>query len=73
MRKQLKVVIAMTKQKPKHEYEVLITVTEVHSVFVEAEDYEAAEEMAEEKYYNGEAEWQHSDVDVKVNWSDEED
>lgn len=59
--------------KPKHEYEVLITRTEVYSVLVTAEDYEQAEELAEEKFYNGEAESQHESVDVKVNWSDEED
>lgn len=59
--------------KPKHEYEVLITRTEVYSVFVTAEDYEQAEELAEEKFYNGEAESQRESVDVKVNWSDEED
>ena len=59
--------------KPKHEYEVYITITEVHSVFVEAEDYETAEQIAEEKYYAGETELQREEVDVKVNWSDEED
>ena len=59
--------------KAKHEYEVYITYTEVHSVFVEAEDWETAEQIAEEKYNNGETEMQHSNVDCKVNWSDEED
>lgn len=59
--------------KPKHEYEVLITRTEVYSVFVMAKDYEQAEELAEEKFYNGEAELQRESVDAKVNWSDEED
>lgn len=59
--------------KPKHEYEVYITYTEVRSVFVEAEDYETAEQIAEEKYYAGETEFQREEVDVKVNWSDEED
>lgn len=63
----------MTTPKPKHEYEVLITYTEVHSVFVEAEDYETAEEIAEEKFHNGETEMSRSEVDCKVNWSDEED
>lgn len=57
----------------KHEYEVLITNTEVYSVFVEAEDYETAEEIAEEKFYNNEAELQRSEVIARVNWSDEED
>ena len=60
-------------QKPKHEYEVYITSTEVHSVFVMAEDYETAEKMAEELYYEGKTEFVRSDVECVVNWSDEED
>lgn len=57
----------------KYEYEFLITNTEVYSVFVEAEDYETAKKLAEEKYYNGEAEMRRSEVDLVCNWSDEED
>jgi len=59
--------------KTKHEYEIYITYTEVHSVFVEAEDYETAEQIAEGMYYDGKTEIQYSNVDCKVNWSDEED
>ena len=58
---------------PKYEYEVRITYTEVHSVFVEADDEEAAKELAEEMYYNGETEMKYSRVDTCVDWSDEED
>lgn len=57
----------------KHEYEVYITSTVVHAVFVTADDYEEAEKLAEEKFCNGEAEYKYELTDVKVNWSDEED
>jgi hypothetical protein len=56
----------------KHEYEVLITYTEVHSVFVEAEDEEAAEELALDAYSEGTTEMSYSRTEAKVNWSDEE-
>lgn len=56
-----------------HEYEVHVTITEVHSVFVTAEDWETAEQLAEEKFNNGEGELIRESTDVKVNWSDEED
>lgn len=61
------------KPNSKHEYEVLVTRTEVYSVFVKAENYEEAEELAEEKYYNGDAELQRTSTVCEVNWSDEED
>jgi len=38
------------------EYEVRIISTGVYKVFVEAEDWEAAEEVARDKFYCGEAE-----------------
>lgn len=57
----------------KHEYEVLITYTEVHSVFVEADDDEQAIEAALDKYHNSETEISYTRTDAKVNWSDEED
>lgn len=56
-----------------HEYEVYVTITEVHSVFVMAEDWETAEQLAEEKFNNGEGELIRESTDVNVNWSDEED
>lgn len=59
--------------KPKHEYEVYIKNTVVHAVFVMADDYEEAEKLAEEKFYNGETEYKYELMDVEVNWSDEED
>lgn len=58
---------------PKHEYEVLITYTEVHSVFVEADDWEAAEELALDLHNEGKTEISYSRTEAKVNWSDEED
>lgn len=58
--------------KPKHEYEVRVTYTEVHSVYVEAEDWETAEELAEEKFHKGETEMKYSRVDTEVDWSNEE-
>lgn len=58
---------------PKYEYEFYITFTEVHSVFVEAENEDEARELAEDKYYNGEAEYRYERTEVKLNWSDEED
>ena len=57
----------------KHEYEVKVTYTEVHSVYVTAEDWETAEKLAEAMYHRGETEIQHSHTDVEVAWSDEED
>lgn len=63
----------MSTQNTKHEYEVLITHTEVHSVFVTAEDWETAEDMALDLYYDGKTEFRHEDTEAKVNWSDEED
>lgn len=57
----------------KYEYEVLITYTEVHSVFVEAEDDEQAQELALDKYHNNETEISYTRTDAKVNWSDAED
>lgn len=57
----------------KHEYEVLVTYTEVHSVFVTAEDEEQAQELALDKYSNGETEMRYSRTEAKVDWSDEED
>lgn len=57
----------------KHEYEVLITYTEVHSVYVMADDYEQAEELALDKYSEGETEIHYSQTEARVNWSDEED
>lgn len=56
-----------------NEYEVRVTYTEVHSVFVTAEDWEEAEKKAEELYHNGETEMKYSRVDTVVDWSDEED
>lgn len=57
---------------PKHEYEFIITYTEKHRVFVEAEDEEQARELALDKYSDGETEIYYSDTEAKVNWSDEE-
>ena len=59
-------------QKPKHEYEILVTYTEVHSVYVTAEDYESAEEMALDMYSEGKTEMRYSRTEAEVNWSDEE-
>lgn len=56
-----------------HEYEVLVTYTEVHSVFVTAEDEDAAKELALDKFSNGETEMRYSRTEAKVDWSDEED
>lgn len=58
---------------PKHEYEVLVTYTEVHSVFVQAEDWETAEDMALDLFSEGKTEMKYSHTDAKVDWSDEED
>lgn len=57
---------------PKHEYEVRVTYTEVHSVYVEAEDWEEAEKLAEELYHDGKTEMKYSRVDTEVDWSDED-
>ena len=59
--------------KHKHEYEVLVTYTEVHSVFVTAEDEDAAKELALDMYSEGETEMKYSRTEAGVNWSDEED
>lgn len=59
--------------KPKHEYEILVTYTEVHSVFVEAEDEDSAKELALDKYGEGKTEISYTRTEAKVNWSDEED
>lgn len=58
---------------PKHEYEVKITYTEVHSVYVEADDWETAEELALDLYSEGKTEMNYSRTEAEVNWSDEED
>lgn len=58
----------------KHEYKVLITYTEHHSVYVEADNEEEAEEKARDMFYNGETEAEgQPEPLVKVTWSDEED
>lgn len=59
---------------PKHEYEVRITNTEVRSVFVEADDWEEAERLAEEKFYSDRdsCEVRSESLDVEVSWSDED-
>lgn len=57
-------------QKNKHEYKVQITYTEVHSVYVEAESYEEAEQIAEAMYHRGETEMTHFDTTVEA--TDEE-
>ena len=59
--------------KPKHEYEILITYTEVHSVFVEAEDEDSAKELALDLHSDGKTEIRYSRTEASVNWSDEED
>lgn len=56
-----------------HEYEILVTYTEVHSVFVTAEDCESAKEMALDLYSEGKTEMKYSRTEAGVNWSDEED
>lgn len=58
--------------KVKYEYEVLITYTEVHSVFVEADDEEEAKERALDAYYDGKTEMRRHDTEAVVNWSNEE-
>lgn len=58
---------------PKHEYEVLVTYTEVHSVFVTAEDEDQAKEIARDMYSDGKTEMRRWDMEAVVNWSDEED
>lgn len=58
--------------KAKHEYEVLITYTEVHSVFVEAEDEDAAKELALDMHSEGQTEMKYSRTEAVVNWSDED-
>lgn len=58
---------------PKHEYEVLVTYTEVHSVFVTAEDEDQAKELALDMYSDGKTEMRYSRTEAKVDWSDEED
>lgn len=59
----------------KHEYEVCFTYTERTSVYVEADDWEEAVELAEEKYYSDRdsCEYKDESLTVDINWSDEED
>lgn len=57
----------------KYEYEVYITYTEVHSVFVEADDYESAKELALDMYDEGKTEMKYSRTEANVEWTDEED
>ncbi len=59
--------------KSKHEYEILITYTEVHSVYVEAEDEDAAKELALDMHSESKTEISYSRTEATVNWSDEED
>lgn len=57
----------------KHEYEIKITYTETHSVYVEAEDEDAAIDLALDMYYGDKTEPRYADVEYSVEWSDEED
>lgn len=58
---------------PKYEYEVLITYTEVHSVYVEADDEDTAKELALDMYSEGKTEMKYCRTEAVVNWSNEED
>ena len=58
---------------PKYEYEVRITYTEVHSVYVEAEDEDAAKELALDMHSDGKTEMKYSRTEAVVDWSNEED
>lgn len=70
---------------PKHEYEIIVEYTEKFRVFVEAENEDAAKELALDRFVRTrEAEEHHTAIDdpveldewnleAKVNWSDAED
>lgn len=58
---------------PKHEYDIRIIYTEVHRVFVEAEDEDSAKELALDMYNEGKTEFSYSRTEANVEWSDEED
>ena len=65
----------------KFEYEVKVTNTRVHRVFVEADDWEEAKDKAIDEYYKyceDETSTDHvelirDEVDAEVDWSNEED
>lgn len=56
-----------------YEYEIIVTYTEVHSVYVTAEDCESAKEKALDLYSEGKTEMKYSRTEAVENWSDEED
>lgn len=56
----------------KHEYEIIVTVTERYRVFVEADNWEEAESKAFERLNDGKVELDSEDVTAACNWSDEE-
>lgn len=56
----------------KHEYEIRIRYTETYTVFVEADDYEAAEEKAMRLFDDGKVALDSADTSTELIWSDEE-
>ena len=54
----------------KHEYEVRISVLSLYKVFVEAESFEEAEELAEGMLNNGELYESHSRTDIEAERTD---
>jgi hypothetical protein len=56
----------------KHEYEVRISVLSLYKVFVEAESFEEAEELAESMLNNGELYESHSRTDIEAERTDGE-
>jgi hypothetical protein len=57
----------------KHEYEIIVKLTERYRVFVEADDWDEAESKAFELFNDGKVELEFEDVTAECNWSDEED
>ena len=57
----------------KHEYKVVITYTEHVSVYVEAENEDAAIELAEQAYHNGDGEQTYENFESTVDWTSDPD
>lgn len=48
------------------EYEIIVVCTQVHRVYVEADDDETAQELARDAFDNGEAEPLRDDVTITI-------